>query len=309
MKVKSSAISLVSITLLYLAALIWVDSTKNIFEKLPTLLTVFPLLAGLSLSSYLLRFFRWHWLLHRAGHSIPFRPGLLTYISGFAFTATPGKIGELIRLRYLKPLGVPHEQVVSAFVFERTFDLIIVLLIASMAAARFEIFPIVAAFVALVITVVVLLASNPQWIRLIATYLRLYHLRRLSMISKMLGEGLVGTKTWKNPLDISISLVLGLFAWGLISVAFILLLKHLHVAIPLSAAIAIYPISMLAGAASILPGGIGSTEAAIVAMLSLFNIPIDMAMLVAIGIRIVTLWFAIFCGLASMLLIERKIGW
>lgn len=309
MKVKSSAISLVTITLLYLAALIWADSTKNIFEQLPALLTIFPVLAGLSVFSYLLRYFRWHWLLHRAGYNIPLQPGFLAYITGFAFTATPGKIGELIRLRYLKPLGVTHQQVVAAFVFERTFDLIAVLLIASMAAARFDIFPMAAAFVALVITVVVLLASNPQWIKLIATYLRLYHLRRLSTISKILGEGLVGTRTWRNPLDIGISLVLGLFAWGLISMAFILLLKHLHVVIPLSAAIAIYPISMLAGAASLLPGGVGSTEAAIVAMLSLFNISIDMAMLVAIGIRIVTLWFAIFCGLASMLLIEKKMGW
>jgi len=288
--------------------LIWADSKKNIFEQLSVLAFILPILMGLSAVSYLLRYFRWHWLLSRVNYSVPLWSGLLAYIAGFAFTATPGKIGELVRIRYLAPLGVPHHRVISAFVFERTFDLVVVLLIASLAFAQFGIFLFVAGFVALVITVVIILAKNPRWIRLIVVFFRLRRLSRLAKFTRVLREGLVGTKAWGNSLDIGVSLVFGLLAWGLISMAFILLLVHLGVVVPFTTAIAIYPLSMLAGAASMLPGGVGSTEAAIVVMLSFFNASIGMVILAAVGIRIATLWFAILCGLIAMAMMEHKLS-
>ncbi len=63
---------------------------------------------------------------------------------------------------------------------------------------------------------------------------------------------------------------------------------------------------MLAGAASMLPGGIGSTEVAIIAMLSVFNAPLGSATLAAIGIRFATMWFAVVCGFVSVGLLEFK---
>jgi uncharacterized protein (TIRG00374 family) len=304
MKIKRASISLGIVTLLYLSALIWVDSSKNIFQLLPEIVTVFPVLLLLAALSYILRYIRWHWLLFRAGYSVKAGLGFLSYISGFAFTATPGKVGELVRIRYLKQLGVPHYSVISAFVFERAFDLVVVLLIASMASAQFGFFPYVSAFVALVVSAVVILAKNPQWISFIVAHLRLRRWGRLSRLVRVVRDGVTGVKVWSNPLDIVITFILGALAWGATSMAFVLLLEYTGAVIPFATAIAIYPLSMLVGAASMLPGGLGSTEATIVALLSLFGIPLETALLMAIGIRFSSIWFAVICGLFALGFLE-----
>jgi uncharacterized membrane protein YbhN (UPF0104 family) len=61
---------------------------------------------------------------------------------------------------------------------------------------------------------------------------------------------------------------------------------------------------MLVGAASMLPGGLGSTETTIVGLLSLYTANLSLAVLAAIGIRFSTLWFAIVCGVLAMLRLE-----
>jgi uncharacterized protein (TIRG00374 family) len=72
------------------------------------------------------------------------------------------------------------------------------------------------------------------------------------------------------------------------------------------AALSIYPIATLAGALSILPGGIGSTEAAIVAQLTYYDAPLVSAGIAAISIRIATIWFAILFGLGMVIFLEFK---
>ena len=119
-----------------------------------------------------------------------------------------------------------------------------------------------------------------------------------------LRDGVSGCRSWMTPLDISVSLLLGLIAACLNSFSFVWLLIHLGVSIPVLTGMAIYPMSMLVGAASMLPGGVGSTETAIVAILSNFDVPLWTATVAAIGIRLSTLWFAVICGLAAITILE-----
>jgi uncharacterized protein (TIRG00374 family) len=306
MIMKRAAASLCLITVLYLCVLLWADTSKNVFPRLPELAEALPALAGLSFVSFLLRYSRWYWLLSRAGFQTPIGIGFLAYLSGFAFTATPGKVGELVRIRYLAPLGVPRPRVIAAFVYERTFDLFAVLLIATAAVAQFGVFTFVASFVALVVSLVILLARNPSWMGVFAVHLRLRKFGRLSKFVRTIRDALTYTKTWFTPHDIVISLVLGLMAWTVTSYSFVWLLGRLGEAIPLSTAIAVYPLAMLAGAASMLPGGVGSIEAAIVALLTVCNTPLGAATLAAVGIRLSTLWFAIVCGLFAAAVLEWR---
>lgn len=70
-----------------------------------------PGLAAVAFASYGLRYARWHWLLRRAGHGVPAMPGFAGYLAGFAFTATPGKVGEpgaRPLLHALGRAGIPH---------------------------------------------------------------------------------------------------------------------------------------------------------------------------------------------------------
>jgi uncharacterized membrane protein YbhN (UPF0104 family) len=51
----------------------------------------------LSILNYVLRIVRWKWYLDRLGRSLTFGFAALTYVAGFAFTLSPGKVGEVAR--------------------------------------------------------------------------------------------------------------------------------------------------------------------------------------------------------------------
>lgn len=306
MRVRAALASFLVLTGVYVGVLIWVDSTGRVFAEIPKLWSILPLLAGMSLLSYFVRYLRWRWLLLRAGSRTRFFPGLLAYLSGFAFTATPGKLGELLRIRYFVPQGVPASRVLAAFVYERVFDLLVVLMLASMAISRLDLFLLAAGFVATLVAGVAFVAFNPGWLSRAAAYLRHYRLKRPALILRVLRDGLAGCRQWLNFKDSGISLLFGIMAWGLTAASFALLLAWLGVDIPLLSALAIYPLAMLAGAASLLPGGLGSTEATVVGLLIYMGSPLGVATVAAIGIRLATLWFAIALGLCAMGVLEAN---
>lgn len=260
-----------------------------------------PVLIGCALTALVLHGLRWQWLLARAGHSTGTASGLLAYFAGFAFTATPGKVIELVRIRYLQPMGIPAARVISAFVFECTLDLLVVLGIALLAAWHWDIFPLVAEFVLLVVSVVLWLVKQPHHFDRLIQLLRGWRFNCLPRMIKFFKEGIASSTTWLTPLDLVVSLVLGTAAWSLTAFAFVFLLDQLGISLPLLASLAIYPTAMLAGAASMLPGGLSSTEAAVIALLAGMGVSVSQGAIAAIGIRLATLWFTILLGLFAML--------
>lgn len=308
MKLKKALIGFSLLTIFYLLALVWVDARNQVFAGLPQLFQALPQLLAFALCSWSLRFMRWRWLLGRAGCKTRLVPGLLAYLAGFAFTATPGKVGELVRIRYFSPQGVPASTVIAAFVYERSFDLLAVLILASLFISRMDVFIFVVGFVALFIGAVLLVAMQPRLLGRIAVYLRAMRAKKVARMAITLRDGLSGCRVWATPLDVLVAGMLGLLGWSAMALAFVYLLAHLAIDIPLIAAISTYPLSMLAGAASMLPGGVGSTEATIVAMLALHGVTLSGAALAAIGIRLATLWFAILCGFLALAVLEWKLA-
>lgn len=304
MRVRHALIGFGVVTFFYLLALLFIDSRNHVLTELPKLLSVLPTLMSLSLLSYLVRYLRWYWLLYRAHNKTKFFFGLLAYLSGFAFTATPGKVGELLRIRYLAPQGIPPWRVLSAFVYERAFDLVAVLMISALAITRTDLFFLAVGIVVTFLVVLVFAALNPCWLTRVSVYLRFHRLKKFSRICVTLRDGLSGCCIWATPLDFLVSFIFSLVACGLTAYSFVLVLIHLGVLIPTLSAFSIYPLSMLAGAASMLPGGVGSTEVTIVGMLLMFDVPLGTAALAAVGIRFSTMWFATLCGFFALFTLE-----
>ena len=65
------------------------------------------------------------------GWTLPFGFTALTYIAGFAFTVSPGKVGEMARARYYSRLGISLPDVAGAFFVERLMDVMAMLVLAS----------------------------------------------------------------------------------------------------------------------------------------------------------------------------------
>jgi uncharacterized protein (TIRG00374 family) len=304
MKIGKAAIGFLLLSSFYLGLLLWVDAKNQVLSQLHLLAHAISYLLVISLCSYLFRYLRWRWLLSRSGHSVNWMYGFAAYLAGFAFTATPGKVGELLRIRYFSKAGVPVDISFGAFVYERALDLMIVLILGSLVISRPELLILVLSFVIIFIGLLVGITLNPELLTKFSKFCSHYSWVRLASLILVVRDGLSSCRSWFNPLDLIVSVLCGLLAWTLTSGGFMWLLSDLGVSIQPLEAFTIYPLAMLAGAASMLPGGVGSTELTIVLLLGVYGVATSIAMIAAIGIRFATIWFAVLIGFMCLGILE-----
>ena len=288
----------------YVGALVLTDFRDNVFSNISDFFSAIIQVLLLSVLSYFIRYIRWSWLLSRAGHKVALLEGMLSYIAGFAFTVSPGKVGELYRIRYFIKLSVPPWLVISAFVYERLLDLVVVLLLCMVFVVDRSELTLVFGFVLSVFLMILILVRWPKFIDLPSVFFKSTGL--FLEVSQIFKEGISGIKIWTNCIDISVGFSLGLLAWLTTAFSFFWLLEDVGIILPMSMALSIYALSLLIGAASFLPGGIGTTEAAIVLLLTMNGVMFDIALIAAVTIRIGTLWFATLLGLTCVLLLDAN---
>jgi len=251
--------------------------------------------------NYLLRFGRWSLYLARLGHRVPLAASLAYYLSGFALTATPGKAGETIRSAYLKAHGVPWPRSLAMFFTERLLDVVVVTLLATLSVLQFPRFGpfVLGAAVALVLALPLL--RSPRVVATVdALALRLppARLRRGALHLASLLDTARDLLAWRI---LYAGLILGVLAWLVQGLAFLYLLSVLALPIAPTTALAIYAVSLLAGALSFVPGGIGTTEAVMGLLLHQAGADPATAVAAPIIIRLTTLWYAVCVGLLASL--------
>jgi glycosyltransferase 2 family protein len=256
-------------------------------------------LLALSLVNYACRFARWQHYLARLGHHVPWRASLLYYLAGLALTITPGKAGETIRSLYLRRHGVSVAHSLAAFVAERFLDLVVIALLASTALLALDAPAgfVLAAAIAVVMALLALRSGRlPALLALAAERLPGRRPRRLARHGAAL---LAAARDLLAPAPLAIGLALGLVAWAAQGLAFVTILAALGLDVPGAQAMGIYAVSLLAGALSFVPGGIGTTEGVMALLLA--GLGAGAATLVAAPLisRLTTLWFAVALGLLA----------
>jgi uncharacterized protein (TIRG00374 family) len=256
------------------------------------------------LLNYVLRFYRWDLYLARAGYHVPLWDNLHIYFSGFALTTTPGKAGEIIRGFFLKKFNVPFKVNLACFFSERLSDLIAVILLCLVGLSHnLKYFPFIIVGFGLVILIFVCVFC-PQWIGHVQK-----KLNPDSKLYKILGYGydlLVQTQAFHQPKFFILTLTISCVAWAAEALGFFYTLYILDIDMALSQAIFIYALSMLVGALSFLPGGLGGAEATSITLLTLSGVSLEQATAVTIFMRLATLWFAVGLGIISFVYYRRK---
>jgi uncharacterized protein (TIRG00374 family) len=266
----------------------------------------FLAVCGLSLVNYALRYIRWHWYLAIMGHQVPVARHVLYYLSGFALTTTPGKAGEAIRSLYLKQHGVDYPSSLAAFAAERFSDLISILIIALIAISYFSNYQFIAAiFSALLLISVILIQSKvfrDSCTSLIQRYTK-GKIRSLLLHLMSIVEQMARLMSFKV---LIVGLVLGVISWGCEAYGFSLIGRSMGSDISILVFAGIYAISMLVGAVSFLPGGLGSTEAVMYLLLLSNGMDGSVAVSATLLCRIATLWLAVLVGFIALITVETK---
>nr|VFK47483.1 MAG: conserved hypothetical protein [Candidatus Kentron sp. TC] len=291
--VRSISLAIVVAVVLYVGMAILADweAFAAAVSALPGALWV--QVVGLSLLSYLLRFARWHHFMVVLGHKVPILRNLEIYLAAFALTLSPGKVGETIRSVYLHPYGVSYPHSIGAFVSERLLDLVAVGALASLVVSMFpEQQPLILVVISCIFTVVLLLRS-----RLLSLIVRraagssvIGHAAKLVAAVRLLLSGR----------RLAASTPLSIMSWMAQGISLYLIVHALGYVLPASTVVAIYCLSILAGAASFIPGGLGATEAVIVLLLSAAGVGQTDAITASLVSRSLTLWLAVGIGVLAM---------
>jgi uncharacterized protein (TIRG00374 family) len=101
-------------------------------------------------------------------------------------------------------------------------------------------------------------------------------------------------------------IILGIVAWGAEGAAFYYILRLLDIDMPAQSAIFIYAFSMLIGAITFLPGGLGGAEMTMLQLLLWYHAPAAEAAAATIVIRLATLWFSVALGLLMLPFLQKK---
>jgi len=287
-----------------LAAATGWEETKQQLLKLSA--AQFVILLLLSLVNYLMRAVRWHIFSHRLGLETSFQQSLRHFLGGFAMSVTPGRVGELIRMRWInRETGWPFERTAPLVLVDRASDLAAMALLLAGGVA------LSAGGISMAMPVAVLalgaayVATRPA---LLSGCVTLVY-RALGKFPRLMARIRKATRSigvFSHGPVIAATITLGLLGWFAEGYAFHILLVWMGADIGLAKAIAIFVFSTLAGGLTGAPGGVGGAEAAMVALLALEGIPLETSIPATALIRLTTLWFAILIGLVVFPIAETK---
>jgi uncharacterized protein (TIRG00374 family) len=262
-------------------------------------------LLALSLVNYLLRGLRWHLFARRLGLPTSRAQDLRHFLGGFAMVVTPGRVGELVRMRWLKrETGWSFERTAPLALMDRAADLAAMAILLGLSVALATTGVRGAVPVAALALAAAFVATHPRLLAWVVTQLH----RAVGRMPRLFGRLRAAARSldrFAGPRTMIPALALGVTGWLAEGYAFHLLLGWMGTEIGLMKAIAIFVFSTLAGGLTGAPGGVGGAEAAMIALLSLDGVPMEVSVPATAIIRVTTLWFALGIGMAVFPVAER----
>lgn len=259
-----------------------------------------PALFALTLGNYFFRFTKWHYYLRVIGIKLPIPESMAVFFSGLAMVITPAKMGELLKAYLVKRIdGTQISKTAPVVVAERLTDFWALVILSLAGIFQYAVKKAWAVMI-VVVVLLVLFWILVSWRGLMLWLVGKFEKSRVELLRK------VGTKL-KVAYDSAYQLIrfgptlwattLSLFAWLFECIGLYLVIRALGLNVPVSGAIFIYAFSTIAGAISMLPGGLGLTEVSMSALLkNLTNLTRADSVAATLIIRAVTLWFAVLLG-------------
>lgn len=250
---------------------------------------------GLFVVNHLLRFGRWHSMLRAERCAPPVLRSFNIFMAGLALQPTPAKAGIAVRTVLLLPLGVPAHVSLAAYFSERLLDFIGLVMMASLALGAFDtggrVF--LAAAIGSVATIGVFMAP-----RVIASLGR--HRATPPRIQRSLawvGRFFEDASEMLRGVRFLVFLLLGMLANLCTGLLLWLTLRTARAAIEPLAAQGVVGASHLSGSISLLPGGLGGFELAMLAQLAALGVPAATALVALAIVRIASFWGGVAVGM------------
>ena len=283
------------------AIFLFVSDYNIISEKISNFkINYLPLILFFVSASWIPLIIKWHFLLKNSEVDIPLTKSIAVFFSGVAFEITPGQIGALIKSQILKTsYNIPRTKTVPIVIVEKVYDLIGAILasVIGIIILGMEIY-LIAIAISVLAFIFFFMYYKP------ASKLFFNRITKLKFFSKHI-ENISGfyeiVQKSTNVRAATICILLALAYWFMVSAAAYYTLISFDVNIlDYLKVLAIYSTSTLLGAISFIPAGIGITEGSIAGLFTLNGIDVSTALILAVMIRIFTLWYSVSVGFIAL---------
>ena len=288
------------------AIFLFISDFSIISEKISNFkINYLPLILFLVTASWCPVFIKWHFLLKNCEINIPLTRSITVFLSGLAFDITPGKLGALMKSQILKTsFNIPRTKTAPIVLVEKVYDLIGAILasIIGIIILGMDVYLIIIAILVLAMVFFFLYyrpASELFFKRVTKTKFFSKYVENISEFNEVI-------KKSTNVKVATICILLAVTYWFIVSTAVyytligfdINILDYLKV-------LSIYATSILLGAISFIPGGVGITEGALAGLFTLEGIDVSTALILSVIIRIFVLWYSVSIGFISL----KFTGW
>lgn len=262
--------------------------------------------AGIFGVNLLLRFVRWHSMLRAEGHRLRATRSLSIFLAGLALLPTPGNAGVAVRSLLLLREGVPANVSLAAYFAERFFDLLgLVALAAGILAGESG-----AGWWIVVLAVIV---AGVVAVRMAPGFFQ-WASRRPGAGAAMKRVAAWSERFFEHATQLVIGrmflpyLLLGMAANVMTGMVLWLALSRFGVVTTIADAVGIVAVSFLSGSLSLLPGGLGGFELAMLAQLSSAGVTAAGAVASLALVRVATIWGSVAVGLPLLVAGLRRAG-
>jgi uncharacterized protein (TIRG00374 family) len=260
-------------------------------------------LFALTTVNYLFRFIKWDFFLKRAGVYLNLKDNLFVFFSGLSMIITPGKIGEIWKGWLIKDInGEELSRTLPVVIVERITDVLGLAILSIFCILYYK----QGIYLILILLFLFSLFFGAVKSKTISTWL-------ISKLETKMGKYTENIKTTHKTFEaimepkglIGMSF-LSAFAWFFECIGMYLVIIGFNEYINITQATFIFSFASLAGAVSMIPGGLGVAEATISGLLQLFGLTSSVSVGIAIIVRFGTLWYGAIMGVTVYLVFKRR---
>ena len=220
-------------------------------------------------------------------------------------SASPGKMGEVLKSILLKEIiNEPISKTASVIFAERVTDFLSLIFLTVLVGfydySRLIVFSVLAFYVAIIIVI----SNRPLAEYLISWIGRFLIIKpHVEKIRNLYESAYLLLK----PKPLFLMFVLSVFAWFFECFGFYLILINFDQHVSILWPTFVYSLSVIFGAVSMLPGGLGVTEGSLSLLLINAGTPAETAVASTLILRVVTLWFAVVLGFFVLTYLKKEI--
>lgn len=303
---KKMLISLFLGVAIFIVLGLYSDFNKLVSSFLNFNIIYLPLILLLPPMNYALRYVKWSYYLKLLNINIDRKDDIRIFMSGLSMTVTPGRVGEFLKSYLVKEFtGVPMSVTSPLIIIERLTDAMSMTVLASIGALKYKYgLVVLAVSVALFAVFIVSIRSRAVAGFIIRILKKLPLIRKLGKQIDAFYESSYELLTVRS---IIFSVILGAVSWSFEGI--VIYLTMYGFGTPISVLSSIFTISFasLAGALSMLPGGLFVAEGSIMGLLIMMGVSREIASAATMITRFATLWLGVAIGIIGLISVQRRL--